>query len=82
MHIINNGAINKIRKGSIPLSVKNDKNFTFGMKSDIDLGSSDVDSRGSPPGKYQTQMAGIFAHSDNLKDTLQRKINMKMLLEE
>ena len=81
MHIINNGAINKLRKGSIPLSVKNDKNFTFGMKSDIDIKSGDGDSRGSPS-KYQTQMKDIFAHSDNLKETLQRKINMKMLVEE
>jgi hypothetical protein len=36
MKIINNGSVNKGRKDSVPLSVKNNKDFTFGMRSDLD----------------------------------------------
>ena len=36
MKIINNGQINKIRKGSLPTHIKNNKNFTYGLRSDLD----------------------------------------------
>jgi len=36
MKIMNNGEITKKRKGTVPKTVKNDKNFTFGMRSDLD----------------------------------------------
>jgi len=39
MNITNNGELNKMRKGGIPESVKNDKNFTFGKRSDVDITS-------------------------------------------
>lgn len=83
MMIINNGQVNRMRKGSIPLSVKNNKDFTFGMRSDV-ISGSDQKSTGTP-GKFQVKGAGssmhqIISHTDNLKDSLQRKINIKTQL--
>ena len=37
LKVINNGNLNKNRKGGLPSSVKNDKNFVFGIKSDLDM---------------------------------------------
>jgi len=37
MQITNNGRVNKDRKGGIPASVKNNKDFTFGVRSDNDF---------------------------------------------
>ena len=57
MHITNNGALNKARKGGIPHSVRNNQNFTFGKKSDIDLVNYEKSSEaktGEPPEKYTT----------------------------
>ena len=34
MNIINMGKVNKKRKESVPLSIMNNKNFVFGIKSD------------------------------------------------
>ena len=36
MNIINMGKVNKKRKESVPLSIINNKNFVFGIKSDGD----------------------------------------------
>lgn len=77
MNIINNGNINKIRKGSIPATVKNNKDFTYGMRSDVDAKSNPNMSDSTPVKSNKfggNQMHDIFAHSDNLKDTLQKKI--------
>ena len=76
MNIINNGQINRLRKGTIPSSIKNNKDFTFGMRSDIDS-NSDIS-----PGKYAATkggsgMKGIFTHTDNLKDSLVKKIEAR-----
>ena len=73
MNIINNGQINRQRKGTIPTSIKNNKDFTFGMRSDVDSNSE------ISPGKYGggkpgSSMKGIFTHTDNLKESLQKKI--------
>ena len=81
MMIINNGQVNRMRKGSIPLSVKNNKDFTFGMRSDV-MSGSDQKSHQSTPGKFQNPGAGssmqqIISHTDNLKESLQRKISIK-----
>lgn len=40
MKIINMGEVNKRRKESIPQSIVNDKNYTFGIKSDLHLNSA------------------------------------------
>jgi hypothetical protein len=39
LKIINLGEVNRKRKESIPQSVFKDKNFTFGMKSELHLNS-------------------------------------------
>lgn len=83
MQIINNGSVNKKRKDSVPLNVKNNKDFTFGMRSDLDPQHS----LGSPiaPGVYTSQkgassMHKIITHSDNIMEGLQKKIAIKMAL--
>lgn len=74
MKIINNGSVNKNRKDTVPLSVKNNKDFTFGMRSDLDpqhsLGGNSV-----KPGVYTSQkgassMHQIITHSDNIMEGL------------
>jgi hypothetical protein len=77
MRIINNGSINKNRKETVPLSVKQDKNYTFGMRSDLDPQHSAI------PGVYHSQKGAssvhkIITHSDNIMEGLQRKIALKM----
>ena len=48
MNIINNGRLNKLRKGGIPMTVKNNKDFTFGVRSDNDNAAFD----NIPPGVF------------------------------
>ena len=83
MKIINNGSINKSRKDSVPLNVKNNKDFTYGMRSDLDpqhsLGSP------VPPGVYTNKKGAssihkIITHSDNIMEGLQKKIAQKIAL--
>jgi len=76
MNIINNGQINRLRKGTIPSSIKNNKDFTFGMRSDVDS-NSDISPGKYAGGKAGSGMKGIFTHTDNLKESLQRKIDEK-----
>jgi hypothetical protein len=83
MKIVNNGSINKSRKDTVPSSIKNDHNFVFGIKSDLDPQHSSI---GSLPGVYTSQkgassMHKIITHSDNLMEDLQRKIAVKLALE-
>ena len=83
MKIMNNGQINKGRKDTVPKNVKNDKNFTFGMSSNLDPQHSSS----KIPGIYSSQkgassMHSIIAHSDNLMEGIQQKIALKMALME
>ena len=83
MKIINNGSINKNRKDTVPLKVKNNKDFTFGIRSDIDPFTGV--SYSSAPGQYTSQkgassMHKIMGHSDNVMESLQRKIQLKLAL--
>ena len=83
MKIMNNGQINKNRKDTVPKKVKNDKNFTFGMRSDLDPQHSS----NQIPGVYSSQkgassMHSIITHSDNLMEGIQQKIALKMALME
>ena len=41
LKIINNGLVNQGRKGGLPSKIAGDKNFTFGIKSDLDLQNMD-----------------------------------------
>ena len=75
--------MNKNRKDTVPLKVKNNKDFVFGMRSDLDSQHG----LASPPmpGQYTSQkgassMHKIITHSDNIMETLQRKIAVKMAL--
>ena len=76
MNIINNGQINRQRKGTIPTVIRNNKDFTFGMRSDVDS-NSDISPGKYTGGKVVSAMKGIFTHTDNLKESLQRKIDQK-----
>jgi hypothetical protein len=40
MKIINMGEVNKRRKESIPQSIFNDKNYIFGIRSDLQINSA------------------------------------------
>jgi hypothetical protein len=78
MNIINNGRLNKIRKGGIPSTVKNNKDFTFGVRSDNDNNAFDH----VPPGVFVTghgssSMHKIMSHTENLMEELQNKIHIK-----
>lgn len=71
MGIINNGRLNKNRKGGIPMTVKNNKDFTFGVRSDNDTGAFDK----VPAGVFVTahgssSMHKIISHTENLMDEL------------
>ena len=77
MKIINNGQINKLRKGSLPSYIKKNKEFTYGIRSDLQSNSN------IEPGKFhvlkgESQMSEIFHHSDNLKELLKMKIHQKI----
>lgn len=65
-----------MRKGTIPNSIKNNKDFTFGMRSDVDS-NSDISPGKYAPTKGGSGMRGIFTHTDNLKGELQKKIEAK-----
>jgi hypothetical protein len=79
MNIINLGKLNKKRKESVPLSIMNNKNFVFGIKSDS---MNKVHEKNSTlpnsPNRYNSGQASnlshmhlIMSHTDNLKETLQ-----------
>jgi len=74
MKIINNGQINKLRKGSLPSRLKKNKEFTYGIRSDLS------NSHYIEPGKFfvlkgETQMNDVMNHSENLREVLAKKIN-------
>ena len=63
--------------------MKNDKNFTFGMRSDLDPQHSS----NQLPGVYSSQkgassMHSIITHSDNIMAGLEQKIALKKALME
>ena len=79
MKIINEGWVNKSRKSTIPAKLKKNKDFTFGIPSD--LGSHYT------PGKFvlkhtgDSHMNSIMMHTDNLRADLQNKINTRLLID-
>ena len=76
MNIINNGRINKLRQGGLPEKVKNNKEFTFGVRSNFEEGNRDGKFTGSMAGL--TTMGNVMSHSDNIMDSLQKKIDQKI----
>lgn len=82
MMIINEGKLNKMRKQALPKNVMKNKDFTFGMQSQMD-GSGKL-----TPGRYvgsqgkETTMDQIIGHTDNLMETLQKKIAEKIQMAE
>jgi len=72
MNIINNGRVNRLRKGGLPSSVKNNKDFVFGVSSYTEPKHPEEKTRGN------NSMHNIIGHSDNMRDDLARKINKKI----
>jgi len=76
MKIINRGQVNRMRKASIPIKIKNNKDFTFGLPSDTHSHYT--------PGKFvvkhgaDSNMSVLISHSDNLREDLQKKIRDKL----
>jgi hypothetical protein len=66
MNLINNGRINRLRKGGIPKEISGNKDFAFG------LGSYD-----SKSAVGHSSMNSIITHTDNLKLDLAKKIHQK-----
>ena len=70
MMIINEGKLNKMRKQALPNNVIKNKEFTFGMQSQMD-GSGKL-----TPGRYlgsqgkESTMNMILGHTDNLMESL------------
>ena len=78
MNISNNGRVNRQRKGGIPASVKNNKDFTFGVRSDNDFPSGASPKPGVfVAGQGSSSMHKIIGHSQNLVDDLMKKIHLK-----
>ena len=81
MQVTNNGRVNKDRKGGIPASVKNNKDFTFGVRSDNDFPTGASPKPGVyVPGHGSSSMHKIIGHSQNLVDDLIKKIHLKQNL--
>lgn len=76
LNIINNGRINKLRQGGLPENIRSNKEFTFGVKSNLEEGNRDGKFTGSMAGL--TTMGNVMSHSENIMDSLQKKIEKKI----
>ena len=65
--VINRGIGSKIRKTSVPQKIKNNKNYTFGLSSDVTHHMPGMFSL-KPGGT--TNMDTLIMHSDNLREDL------------
>lgn len=96
LNIMNHSAAraHRRRKASVPAHILNDKNYVFGIKSDVILPDknaySTVESGSSSLARStnygmrsaaSSSMQQLMAHSDNMKASLQNKINMKLQFE-
>ena len=71
-----------MRKGGIPATVKNNKDFTFGVRSDNDFPSGNTPKPGVfIPGQGASSMHMIIGHSQNMVDDLLKKIHLKQNLQ-
>jgi Ca2+-binding EF-hand superfamily protein len=83
MNLINLKDTLKQRQISVPKKVMGNHNHTFGMKSTAHLGGvSQLNRSPSKAGSdTESHMKSIMQHTDNLREDLERKIQMKMQLD-
>lgn len=79
MMLINQGASIKNKKISVPRQIKGNQNHTFGIAS---KGSQKYIAPSSQGSDTESQMKSIMQHTDNLRDSLERKIQSKLHLDE
>lgn len=83
MMIINHGNSIKNRKISVPKQITSNKDYTFGIKSAmLNAGSQKHLTPSKHGSDTEPHMKSIIQHTDNLRDSLERKISMKMQLDE
>ena len=79
MMLINQGDTIKNRRISVPKQIKGNQNHTFGIKSKGNQKHIAPSTHGSDT---ESQMKSIMQHTENLRDSLERKIATKMRLDE
>lgn len=86
MKLINKGQSIKSRKISAPKAVVGNKEYTFGIKSNQiqagRLSSLLATPHQRPLESRESAMKGIMMHTDNLKESLQRKISLQLQMDE
>ena len=84
MKLIGTGEQMKNRKMSIPLKISNDTTHVFGIKSAL---LNQGNTKGNPsnlkdPHETASNIKSIFQHSDNIRNSLERKIKQKIEFEQ
>lgn len=75
MNIINNGKFIFKKKGTLPKSIKNNKEFTFGIRSEVESPNGFTPPPGVfIPGHGAGSMHKIIGHSNNLVEDMIKKI--------
>lgn len=68
----------KSKKVTVPRKISHDKNYTFGIKSSALNAGSQKHIAPSAGSDTESHVKSIIAHTDNLRDGLERKISMKL----
>ena len=82
MMLINHGKRIKDRNISMPKQIRSNKDYTFGIKSTMLNAGSHKHIAPSNGSDTESHMKSIIQHTDNLRDGLERKISMKLHLDE